>query len=252
MESGETPRTRTDGDEPTPPVPFEVVRRSEYVFEPFLGSLIQLPEASVQGAQTTEFFLPEAPVQARASDAVVNADAAQETGLPVPMSVAAEDASAAAQLQETVIPKTANKEEEAPRFYQPQPVRFFDPIRAAAAKGSAEEAAAQEETRRPSIHLPADLKAAILQIDEQLRERREEKEKPTKPRKEKKEEKKDWFPAKEAKEAKAAEIQRDLHGVEETPAIPERCARPHSSSRVNASSRRIISSWSSSHSGRTT
>jgi hypothetical protein len=217
MESGETPRTETGGDGPTSSVPFEVVRRAEYVFEPFLGSLIQLPESTLQRAQTTEFFLPEAPVQARASDVLVNAGAAentaQEVGLPVPMSVVPEDASVAAQLQETN-EKTTKNEEEAPRFYQPQPVRFFDPI--AAATGGAEEVTVQEETaRRPSIHLPEQLKAAILQIDKQLREKREEKQKAAQPKKEKQKEEATRF---QAKEAKGAEIQRDLLGVEETPA----------------------------------
>jgi hypothetical protein len=42
-------------------VPFEVVRRTEFVFDPFLGSLIQLPEAAGQSGQSSEFFLPQSP-----------------------------------------------------------------------------------------------------------------------------------------------------------------------------------------------
>ena len=42
-------------------VPFEVVRRAEFVFEPFLGSLIQLPEAGPPQAQNSEYFLPHSP-----------------------------------------------------------------------------------------------------------------------------------------------------------------------------------------------
>ena len=45
-------------------VPFEVVRRAEFVFEPFLGSLIQLPEAGPSQAQNSEYFLPHSPVAA--------------------------------------------------------------------------------------------------------------------------------------------------------------------------------------------
>jgi hypothetical protein len=45
-------------------VPFEVVRRTQFVFEPFLGSLIQLAEAGPPQAQNTEYFLPySSPVQ---------------------------------------------------------------------------------------------------------------------------------------------------------------------------------------------
>ncbi|MGA9584847.1 MAG: PilZ domain-containing protein [Terracidiphilus sp.] len=43
-------------------VPFEVVPRPEFVFESFLGSLIQLPAMRMQRAQSSEFFL--FPVQA--------------------------------------------------------------------------------------------------------------------------------------------------------------------------------------------
>jgi hypothetical protein len=40
-------------------VPFEVARHTEFVFEPFLGSLIQLPAVRMQRAQSSEFFLPQ-------------------------------------------------------------------------------------------------------------------------------------------------------------------------------------------------
>jgi hypothetical protein len=66
MVSGETPQTWAGQTESgragsLSTVPFEVVRRTEFVFDPFLGSLIQLPEAAGQRAQSSEFFLPQSP-----------------------------------------------------------------------------------------------------------------------------------------------------------------------------------------------
>jgi hypothetical protein len=67
MVSGALPQTGAEQTKsgqagPTTTVPFEVVRRAEFVFEPFLGSLIQLPEAGPLQAQNSEYFLPHSPV----------------------------------------------------------------------------------------------------------------------------------------------------------------------------------------------
>ncbi len=64
MVSGESPHARAEQTKSgqagaVTTVPFEVVRRTEFVFEPFLGSLIQLPETGAQGAQSSESFLPQ-------------------------------------------------------------------------------------------------------------------------------------------------------------------------------------------------
>ena len=66
MVSGETPQTwagqtKSGQAGSLSTVPFEVVRCTEFVFEPFMGSLIQLPEMKVQQAQSSEFFLPQSP-----------------------------------------------------------------------------------------------------------------------------------------------------------------------------------------------
>jgi hypothetical protein len=64
MVSGESPhagaeQTKSGQAGSVTTVPFEVVRRTEFVFEPFLGSLIQLPETGARGAQSSESFLPQ-------------------------------------------------------------------------------------------------------------------------------------------------------------------------------------------------
>jgi hypothetical protein len=61
-------------------VPFEVVRRAEFVFDPFLGSLIQLPEAGTSQAPNTQYFLP---VQMEAVQAeALQAEVVQAVPLP--------------------------------------------------------------------------------------------------------------------------------------------------------------------------
>ncbi len=67
MDCGEAPQTGVGATHsgqtvPVTTVPFEVVRRAEFVFEPFVGSLIQLPEAAAQQGQSSEFFLPQSPL----------------------------------------------------------------------------------------------------------------------------------------------------------------------------------------------
>lgn len=58
-EASQTGAGRTNPGQPqsTTAVPFEVVRSPKFVFEPFLGSLIQLPAVRMQRAQSSEFFL---------------------------------------------------------------------------------------------------------------------------------------------------------------------------------------------------
>ena len=76
MESSDaTPQTGTAREGPQATAPFEVVRRAEFVFEPFMGSLIQLPEVRMERAQSTEFFLPQSPMHAEAATASANAEA---------------------------------------------------------------------------------------------------------------------------------------------------------------------------------
>lgn len=73
--SNATPQTGTAREGPQATAPFEVVRRAEFVFEPFMGSLIQLPEVRMERAQSTEFFLPQSPMYPEVATASANAEA---------------------------------------------------------------------------------------------------------------------------------------------------------------------------------
>jgi hypothetical protein len=84
-ESGEAPQTgagqaNSDQAGSMTTAPLEVVRSTEFVFEPFLGSLIQLPAVRMQRAQSSEFFLPQS--QVRVSAEQVIAPLEQEAALP--------------------------------------------------------------------------------------------------------------------------------------------------------------------------
>ena len=177
MESREAPHTGAGETGAVTTVPFEVVRRAEFVFEPFVGSLIQLPETGPQQAQSSEFFLPQSRV-------VVGAALAEEAPSAEPFEVPATEvglsAAALEDEQESRSTKTA-KEEEAPRFFTPQPVRFFDPVAATGEQNGSKAAdSAEPMGPRPSIQLSPELKAAILGIDEERRQRQEKKEEPAK------------------------------------------------------------------------
>jgi PilZ domain len=216
MDSGDTSATTAaERNRPIASATFEVVRRTEFVFEPFLGSLIQLPVAKMQRAQSSEFFLAQSP--ARAETAATSSDAAEEKGLvwerpfPSPQTAAAQIAEAPPQSQKEKNRKVA-REQESPRFYQPQPVRFFDPVAAAEGlEGGGEVLDWQEQSgQRASIQLSAELKAAILRIDEERRKRQhEEEERPEKDRKR----------GLKTRPAKRAEAQIEIHP------LPERISR---------------------------
>ena len=208
----------------TATVPFEVVRRTEYVFEPFMGSLIQLPEAMTQFRQNTEFFLAQPLEQAKNAAASGDAEvgeklvwewqAAHPQGAiqsEIPNAAAAQNAAPLAKPQQARNMKVA-KEEERPRFYQPQIVRFFDPV-AAAAEG--EEGADPEEQigPRPSNELPAELKAAIWQIDEQFRQRQKE-QKQKEQEKPAKEAKRGFLRSRSAKRGEVEETQDHIRSIE--------------------------------------
>jgi hypothetical protein len=86
MVSAESPQTepgqaKSDRAGASTTVPFEVVRHTEFVFEPFLGSLMQLPEAGRPQAQITEYFLPYSPpVQVEVMDVEAGLDEVQAEG----------------------------------------------------------------------------------------------------------------------------------------------------------------------------
>ncbi|HEY2470631.1 MAG TPA: PilZ domain-containing protein [Terracidiphilus sp.] len=170
--------------------PFEVSRYSDFVFEPFGGSLVYLPQADAPQPQSTEYFLPEA--QAVAENAAVaepaDTEPAEAHAAPV---IGAEGESA--KIRERW-EKRANKKPDAPQeephFYTPKPIRFFDPAAAVDQQEEGNTSAAEEAPARHSAQLSPELKAAILQIDEQLRlkeelEKQEKKKAPPKDKKRK-------------------------------------------------------------------
>lgn len=190
MESGEAPQTGAGQTNPgqagsLATVPFEVVRRAEFVFEPFVGSLIQLPEAGAHRAQGSEFFLPQSPLQAREIESpagAVEESVASERPFAIPETAVALSATALEQSQKSLEQKTEEVEEGA-RSYSPAPVRFFDPI---AAGGQSKAADLPEPTgARPSTQLSPELKAAILGVEEERRRRQKKKEEPPKEEKRK-------------------------------------------------------------------
>jgi len=174
MEKSETlPQPEPGGSKPIGAVPFEVVRQAEFVFEPFVGSLIQLPEIRMQRAQSSEFFLAQSPTQRESADPVGEEalvwERPQQHGQSPAASKAEEPRNAVQADNRKAKSKKPAKDQEGPRFYQPPTVRFFDPM---AAAGEDDGAAEEGELTGPraSTQLSPELKAAILRIDEQRRQ----------------------------------------------------------------------------------
>lgn len=176
------------GQEQAPPVAFEVIRPSEFVFEPFAGSLIYIPAPVRPVAHSTEYFMTrEAPPVAHPVP-----DQTADNVLAEPLGAASADLHEQdvkpADARRIKPEKKAAPELEAPRFYKPEPIRFFDPAatveKADASRLEADIASPDEPPPRKSIELPPQLKAAILQMDEQLR-REKENSKETRQKKEK-------------------------------------------------------------------
>ena len=62
------------------PEPIEGVRRAEFVFEPFMGSLVQMPESrAAQVRQETDLFPHPSPLQIEIAPASVQAEILCET-----------------------------------------------------------------------------------------------------------------------------------------------------------------------------
>lgn len=187
MERSDT-TTQLGENKPITSMTFEVVRRAEFVFEPFLGSLIQLPAARMQRSQSSEFFLAQPGSRtARSSlDALRDEKLVWERPQSQPRASTRAIPDLAEKLKALPVEKHREKHDktakdlEAPRFYQPQTVRFFDPVAASAEEG--DEAALEQPGSRPSIQLSPELKAAILRIDEQRLQLQQE-EKPGKGKK---------------------------------------------------------------------
>jgi hypothetical protein len=119
----------------------EETRPPEFSFEPFGGTLLNLPEAGTPAAQTTEFFLtaqePEKllllPIKEAAEEAV-SEDAAEEPG-------ESQSSETEEVTQFTALNRGAEQqspEPNVPRFFTPSKIRFYDPAAAEANEKSGE------------------------------------------------------------------------------------------------------------------
>lgn len=146
--------------DPTPTASFQVSRFSEFVFEPFAATLLYLPESPTPSPRSTEYFL--------AREEEVSAKPGAEPTLVWSREPATE-------IREDAKKRRASRndtaENEEPRFYNPKPIRFFDPI-AAAEEQDGSSAGTENSKGRPSIQLSPELKAAILAIDAELRRKK--------------------------------------------------------------------------------
>jgi uncharacterized membrane protein (UPF0127 family) len=101
----------------------------------------------------------------------------------------------------TTLPDQAKKkaqDPDFPHFLHPEPIRFFDPVTGSEADDTPGDIAARAaEGSRPSTQLPAELKAAIWRIDEQLRRDKEERKDQGRRREKKQKEKKQKTPNRE-------------------------------------------------------
>lgn len=189
------------------PAPTITVDRDPYVSEQFAGSLVMMPDAPPRPRpRSSEFFMPYEAIPPQSADSSAQAplapdqDAVQAEAIE---SVTAKNVGILSQnnvfirFEEEDSPgglkegaaknpgkKSVTRETEAPRFHNPKAVRFFDPVAAAAERegGSLDEVATGP---RPSIELSPELKAAIIQMDEKLRQRKEQQQKapPSRPKK---------------------------------------------------------------------
>jgi hypothetical protein len=156
----------------------EETSKPEFVFEPFGGTLLNLPDAGTPAAQSAEFFLtaqePEklllVPIEEPAKEET-SEDAAEEPG-ETQSSHTKQMRTRSAASNRGAEQKTP--EPNAPRFFTPVKIRFYDPAATEAKEEAGEEPGANEVGgMRRSTELPPALKAAILMIDERLRRERE-------------------------------------------------------------------------------
>lgn len=162
--------TAVEAGASTPPAPisFQVSRLSEFVFEPFAGSLMYLPQADASQPQSSEYFL------ARDAGGAATGSVADDVGAELPATADAKaDSGNVVWEREKKAEEEQPSTQEEPHFYAPKPVRFFDPSSAAGTQDESQTGEPERPAARESIHLSPELKAAILQIDEELRRNRE-------------------------------------------------------------------------------
>ena len=154
----------------------QATTHSEFVFEPFVGSLMYLPDAVRPAPQSSEYFLRfevvEQPIAAQVQEAL-HAQAAEEV---IAEPILPKPAEEEEQGIELVRPHTTSLDEDAavpelPVSFAPTVIRFYDPAASADVRKESEEKT--ERTGPSPTQLPPALKAAILLMDEQLRREKE-------------------------------------------------------------------------------
>jgi hypothetical protein len=170
---------------------FEVIRPAVYVYDPFVGTLMYLPEFPELQPFGTELFLPQTQ-SIPPTDLAVEASEPQElpaissSPLETGLAAAASDESLIETRFEVPIEENAGtgrpNQKEPPRFYHPEPIRFFDPAAAAAENQNTTET---PEEPVPNEAIPThsgnvlspELKSAIQHIDELFRQEQSSKQK---------------------------------------------------------------------------
>lgn len=171
---------------------FEVIRPAQYVHEPFVGSLMYLPEFPGKHSFSTELFLQPQEAAPQANIEIIEAiePVAETTAVPLeatsgPTPLAEPPTEANSETPATTV---RADQKEPPRFYHPEPIRFFDPAAAAAENQNTaetpEEPVPNEATPTHSGNvLPPELKSAIQHIDELFRQEQSSKQKGTRKKK---------------------------------------------------------------------
>ena len=228
-----SPSTPPSPSIPVQTVSFEVVRPAQFVFEPFLNSLVYSPPLASPNAQSTEFFLPSTATLPEPPQPIAPPQSPVPPELPVipeaagpPKLTPAPDSTAPAEFTpspelatsaepapppESSVPpppaahqapppsfarpgdiaralekqpaqrrtrakkkgeKPPTNETEQPRFHEPEPIRFFDPVEAAQSASDDTSLPQEPPPPRTSNYLSPELKAAILRIDEERRRQR--------------------------------------------------------------------------------
>ncbi len=181
-----------------------------YVSDHVAGSLVMIPDAPPRPRpRSSEFFMPYEPIPPQsatfpdhpplapemnavletATESVPTAEGEMQQGKHgfIRFEEGEHPVGSPEPLPKKPGKKGVGRENEAPRFHNPKTLRFFDPVAAAAERdGESPDEASGEIGPRPSIELSPELKAAIIQMDEQLRQRREQQQKTPPPRVKKK------------------------------------------------------------------
>lgn len=166
-------RVQLQSETPPPKGEADQMFSPAFVFQPFSGSLIHIPEASARQASTSEYFL-----------AFRSAEVDAETGSAEPPEAASVQSATAvsgadSSTQENEGAQTIHDESgqegsemavsplDLPHFHRPEPIRFLDP--ATAGEADYADGGPAAKGTRESAQLSPELIAAIQRVDEERR-----------------------------------------------------------------------------------